>query len=162
MQIGVALLGLANLKKRILGIKSINEAIRAVRSPYAPHKLLSNKDVIAALRELGVMEHIFGEKTHYQQVHRSQDLIRLFFNEKDIKESEIDMIWDVCGKQGQQIKLEIYKIILDVLRSAYSSMTDETKEHFIDKMAAMPPGQVIEKDIEIVTELGKRGGVAFR
>ena len=48
------------------------------------------------------------------------------------------------------------------LRAAYSTMTDETKEHFIDKMAAMPPAQAIEKDIEIVTELGKKGGVAFR
>lgn len=41
-------------------------------------------------------------------------------------------------------------------------MTDETKEHFIDKMAAMPPAQVIEKDIEVVAELGKKAGVAFR
>lgn len=72
------------------------------------------------------------------------------------------MIWNVCSKQGEQIKLEVYKIILEVLRGAYSTMTDETKEHFIDKMAAMPPAQVIEKDIEVVAELGKKAGVAFR
>jgi hypothetical protein len=114
------------------------------------------------LRDLDVMGQIFGEHTHYQLVHRSSDLIRLLFNEREIKEGEIDMIWNACSKQGEQIKLEIYKIILEVLRAAYSTMTDETKEHFIDKMAAMPPAQVIEKDIEIVTELGKKGGVAFR
>ena len=41
-------------------------------------------------------------------------------------------------------------------------MTDGTKEHFIDKMASMSPTDVVEKDIEIVTELGKKGGIAFR
>jgi len=41
-------------------------------------------------------------------------------------------------------------------------MTDATKEHFIDKMASMSPSQIVEKDIEIVTALGKKGGIAFR
>jgi hypothetical protein len=95
-------------------------------------------------------------------VHRSQDLIRLLFNEKEVRESDIDAIWNVCNKQGQQIKLEIYRIILEVLRAAYNCMTDQTKEHFIDKIASMHPSQLIEKDIEIVTELGKKGGVAYR
>jgi hypothetical protein len=41
-------------------------------------------------------------------------------------------------------------------------MTDSTKEHFIGKIASMHPDDLIEKDIEIVTELGKKGGVSFR
>ena len=109
-----------------------------------------------------MVAHVFGENTHYELVRRATDLIRLFFNEKEINESEIDMIWTVCMKQGEQIKLEVYKIILEVLRSAYTTMTDRTKEHFIDKMASMSPSQVIERDIEIVTELGKKGGIAYR
>ena len=60
------------------------------------------------------------------------------------------------------MKLEIYRIILEVLRAAYSCMTDQTKERFILKIASVPPAQLIEKDIEIVTELGKKGGVAYR
>jgi len=96
--IGTTLLCLQNLQKRILGIKYINEAIRAVKQPYSQHRLMSNKDLILHLRELGVIGHVFGGSTHYQLVHRSQDLIRLFFNEKEIKESEIDMIWNVCSK----------------------------------------------------------------
>jgi len=162
LRLGSSLLCLGNLKKRIQGIKYINEAIRVVRQTYAEQRLLPVKDLVQALRDLDVMEHIFGEHTHYQLVHRSQDLIRLLFNEKEVKESEIDMIWTVCGKQGQQIKLEIYKIVLEVLRAAYSCMTDSTKEHFIDKIAAMHPSQLIEKDIELVVELGKKGGVAYR
>jgi hypothetical protein len=72
------------------------------------------------------------------------------------------MIWSVCGRQGQQIKLEVYKVVLEVLRAAYNCMTDSTKEHFVDKLASMQPSQLIEKDIELVMELGKKGGVAFR
>jgi hypothetical protein len=63
--IGASLLCLANLKKRIQGIKYINEAIRSVRGAYQPHRGLTSKQLIAALRELGVMGHIFGENTHY-------------------------------------------------------------------------------------------------
>ena len=98
LEIGTTLLCLPNLQKRIQGIKYINEAIRAVKQPYSQHRLMNNKDLINHLRELGVIGHVFGENTHYQLVHRSQDLIRLFFNEKEITESEIDMIWNVCSK----------------------------------------------------------------
>lgn len=162
LEVGTALLQLSNLKKRIQGIKIINEAIRAVRQAYAQHRLMTSKELIGRIRQLDVMGQVFGGNTHYQLVHRSQDLIRLLFNEKEVDESEIDMIWDVCLKQGQQIKLEVYKIILEVLRAAYSCMTDATKGHFINKMVSMPPEQVIAKDIEIVMELGKKGGVAYR
>ena len=41
-------------------------------------------------------------------------------------------------------------------------MTESTKDYFIDKLAQVDPKQVIEKDIEIITELGKKIGVAFR
>lgn len=162
LHIGRSLMSLSNLKKRIQGIKYVNEAIRSVRQAYQQHRLMTSKELIQKLRELDVMEQLFGEGTHYQLVHRSQDLVRLLFNEKEIRESEIDMIWNVCVKQGQQIKLEIYKIVLEVLRAAYSCMTDETKEHFIDKIATMQPALLIDKDIEIVIELGKKGGVSFR
>ena len=104
---------------------------------------------------------MFGDGTHYQLVHRSQDLIRLLFNEKEITNDEIDLIWNATQKQGQQIKLEVYKLVIEVLRAAYSTMTDETKEHLIDKISATEPENVIESDIDIVTELGKRGGVTF-
>jgi len=118
--------------------------------------------LIAHLRQLSIFDHVFGENTHFQLVHRSQDLIRLLFNEKEIKESEIDMIWLVCNKEGEQIKLEIYKIVLEVLKTTYNCMTDSTKEHFIDKVMDMPAAQLIEQDIELVVELGKKGGVGFR
>ena len=111
---------------------------------------------------MGIIDLIFGENTHYQIIHRSQDFIRLFFNEKEIKDEEIDMIWSLCSKEGQQIKLEIYKIILEVLRQSHSAMTESTKDYFIDKLAQVDPKQMIEKDIEIITELGKKIGVAFR
>ena len=65
---------------------------------YQHQKLISNKDLIARLRKLGVMEAIFGENTHFQLVNRSADIIRLFFSEKEIRESEIDMIWNLCEK----------------------------------------------------------------
>jgi type I site-specific restriction endonuclease len=133
-----------------------------VRQAYQQHRLVTSKELIDKLRELSVMEHLFGERTHYQLVHRSQDLIKLLFNEREIRETEIDMIWSVGEKQGHQIKLEIYKIVLEVLRAAYSCMTDATKEHFIDKIASLAPSELLEKDIELVAELGKKGGVAFR
>jgi hypothetical protein len=41
-------------------------------------------------------------------------------------------------------------------------MTDSTKEHFIGKFASQHPSQLIEKDIELVQELAKKGAVAFR
>lgn len=98
-------------------------------------------------------------------MHRSQDLVKLFFSEKEeeVTKEEIDLIWNVCNKQGQQIKLEVYKVILDVFKSYSSSnMADETKEYFIDKIKEVPPAQVIEKDIQIVTELGRKIGVSYR
>ena len=133
-----------------------------MRQAYQQHRLVTSKELIDKLRELSVMEHLFGERTHYQLVHRSQYLIKLLFNEREIRETEIDMIWSVGEKQGHQIKLEIYKIVLEVLRAAYSCMTDATKEHFIDKIASLAPSELLEKDIELVAELGKKGGVAFR
>jgi hypothetical protein len=92
-------------------------------------------------------------------------LVKLFFSEKEeeVTKEEIDLIWNVCNKQGQQIKLEVYKVILDVFKSYSSSnMADETKEYFIDKLKEVPPAQVIEKDIQIVTELGRKIGVSYR
>ena len=160
--LGAALLSLTNITPRVTGIKYISEAIRAVRQAYQPHRGMTAKELIAELRSLGVMEHIFGRNTHYQLVHRSQDLLRLLFVEKAVEEADIDSIWHVCTTQGQQIKLEIYRIILEVLRASYNCMTDQTKQHFVRKFASMEPNQLIEKDIEIVTELGKRGGVTFR
>jgi hypothetical protein len=41
-------------------------------------------------------------------------------------------------------------------------MTDSTKEHFVELIAKMPPNQLIEKDIELAVELGKKSNVAFR
>lgn len=41
-------------------------------------------------------------------------------------------------------------------------MTDLTKEHFIDKMLNMNPNELIEKDIDVVTEMGKKSSVSFR
>jgi hypothetical protein len=123
---------------------------------------MNTQDVILELRRLGIITLIFGENTHYQIIHRSQDFIRLFFNEKEISEQEIDMIWNLCNKEGQQIKLEIYKIILEVLRQSHSAMTDQTKDYFISKLETVKPEHLIEKDIEIITELGKKIGVAFR
>ena len=55
------------------------------------------------LFRLNVVEQVFGKRTHFQLIHRANELIKLLFNEKDILESEIDMIWDTCRKQGEQI-----------------------------------------------------------
>ena len=61
------------------------------------------------------------------------------------------------------MKLEVYKIIIDVLSHTYvSTMTEETKEYFIDKFKGMEPSELLEKDIELLTELGKKAGVQFR
>lgn len=66
------------------------------------YKFMTSQDVLLMLRELNVIGLVFGEQTHYQIVHRSQDLVWLFFNEKDaeITKEEIDIIWNVCSKQG--------------------------------------------------------------
>jgi len=121
------------------------------------------KELIDILRRLGVFENVFCENTHYQLVSRSDQLIRLFFNEKAVIPEEIDLIWTVCNKLGNvNIKLEIYKIILDVLKVSYITMSDETKEYFIDKLKTVNPSDLIEKDIELITELGKKGGYQFR
>lgn len=115
------------------------------------------------MRRLGVFENVFCENTHYQLVTRSDQLIRLFFNAKVVISEEIDMIWAVSNKLGHvHIKFKIYKIILDVLKVAYITMTDETKEYFIDKLKTVDPSDLIEKDIELITELGKKGGYHFR
>lgn len=116
--IGATMLSLPNLQKRIQGIKYVSESIRHARLPYMQYKFMTSQDVLQMLRDLQVMGLVFGEQTHFQIVHRSQDLVRLFFNEKDaeITREEVDMIWNVCSKQGQQIKLEVYKVILEVLR----------------------------------------------
>ena len=128
------------------------------------YKFMTSQDVLQMLRDLQVMGLVFGEQTHFQIVHRSQDLVRLFFTERDaeITREEIDMIWNVCSKQGQQIKLEVYKVILEVLRQSYTAMTDATKDYFIDKLSQVSPSELIEKDIEIVTELGKKLGATYR
>ena len=65
LEIGTTLLRLPNLKKRIQGIKYINEAIRAVRQVSAQQKAPTSKEMIATLRELDVMGQVFGEHTHY-------------------------------------------------------------------------------------------------
>lgn len=80
----------------------------------------------------------------------------------EITKQEIDQIWSVCNKQGQQIKLEVYKVILEVLKFTNSFMSDQTKDYFIDKISEITPSQLIEKDIEILTELGKKSGTSWR
>ena len=62
---------------------------------------MNTQDVIVELRRMGIINLIFGDNTHYQIIHRSQDFIRFFFNEKEIKEEEIDMIWNLCNREGQ-------------------------------------------------------------
>jgi hypothetical protein len=121
------------------------------------------KELVDIMRRLGVFENVFCENTHYQLITRSDQLIRLFFSEKVVLPEEIDLIWAVCNKLGHiHIKLEIYKIILDVLKVSYITMSDETKEYFIDKLKTVNPSDLIEKDIELITELGKKGGYQFR
>ena len=159
LEIGAALLILPNLQRRIQGIKYINEAIRSVRTPYGLHKLMTVKELIQVVRKLEVVDQVFGQRTHFQLIHRSNDLIKLLFNEKDILESEIDMIWNTCTKQGEQIKLEVYNIILDVLKPAYNSLKDQTKAYFITKLDNIEPRELIDKDIELLTELGKKYGM---
>lgn len=65
-------------------------------------------------------------------------------------------------KMGHQIQLEIYKIILDTLKSSYSSMKNEIKLYFIHKMSQLEPEDVNDKVIEIVTELCKKGNASVR
>ena len=86
------------MQRRIQGIKYINEAIRTVRATYGPHRLMTVKELIQVVRRLNVVEQVFGKRTHFQLIHRANELIKLLFNEKDILESEIDMIWDTCRK----------------------------------------------------------------
>ena len=50
------------------------------------------------LKKLGVFKNMFGENTHFQLINRSEQIIKLFFNEKRITPEEIDMIWNVCTK----------------------------------------------------------------
>ena len=159
LEIGAALLILTNLQRRIQGIKYINEAIRAVRAPYSTHRLMTVKELIQVIRRLNIVEQVFGKRTHFQLIHRAQELIKLLFNEKYILESEIDMIWDTCRKQGEQIKLEVYNIILDVLRPAYNSLRDQTKAYFITKLDNIEPRELIDKDIDLLHELGKKVGM---
>jgi hypothetical protein len=165
IRVGAALMSLSNLQKRIQGIKYINDSIKHVRQVYNQNRFLTSSQVIVMLRELDIFKFVFGENTHYQIVHRSQDMVKLFFSEKEqeITKEEVDMIWNVCDKQGQQIKLEVYKVILDVFKSYSSSnMSDGTKEYFIDKLREIPAPQVLDKDIQIVTELGRKVGVSYR
>ena len=115
------------------------------------------KDLIQIVRRLEIVEHVFGKNTHLQLIQRSTDLIKLLFNEKDVLESEIDLIWDSCTKQGEQIKLVVYDIILDVLKMAYNSLRDQTKAYFIAKLEQLEPDELFDKDIELLTELGKKG-----
>lgn len=53
-------------------------------------------------------------------------------------------------------------MILEVLRSSNGAMTDRAKDYFIDKLSQVPASLLVEKDVEIVTELGKKLGAVYR
>jgi hypothetical protein len=64
-------------------------------------------------------------------------------------------------KMGHQIQIELYKIILETLKTQYSDdgLSDSMKVYFISKLQSLDQESLTEKVIEIVTELCKRGGV---
>lgn len=59
---------------------------------------MNTKELIWMMRERNVIDTVFGESTHYQIVNRSADIIRLLFNEKEITESDLDLLWNLCHK----------------------------------------------------------------
>jgi hypothetical protein len=60
--------------------------------------------------------------------------MKMLFSEKAIDEREVDMMWDVCTKQGLQYKLEVYQVIFEVLQNYTSNLTENVKLQFISKL----------------------------
>lgn len=103
---------------RIQGFRYIKQAINDVRQHHhninAPRPR-TTAALVKIAQELGIFELIYGQRTHFELVKKSQSLLKIMFTCDAIKEREVDMIWDVCMKQGRQMKMEVYAIIIDVL-----------------------------------------------
>ena len=152
------------LEYRLQGFRYIKQAITDVRvsinNQASKHR--TPAQLVKIVKEQGIFELIYGQRTHFELLKKSTALMKLLFSEKAIGEHEVNMIWDVCIKQGQQHKLEVYQVILEVCQHYNSNLSESVKIQFINKIEKIDPLNIIEKDIILLHELGKRYSITYR
>lgn len=106
--------------------------------------------MVKRLRDLNVMEIIFGDKdSHIQLVMRGLELVKFLVQQREFSQQYLELVWTAAHRGEEQTKLEIYNIFKDV--SGQLSVSE--LESIIRLFSAIEPEKFILREIECLSSL---------
>jgi len=143
MQIALSLLNSELLERRIQGIRIISELCKISRQIPRSNSL---NNLLPAQK---IVEEIFGKRSHIQLIQRSSELLAYLMSNSNLTETELNVIWDCCGRD-EQFKVEVYKVITEVIEFLPGKVVGFIIEKYIRSKEYM------DQDIVLLLELSKR------
>ncbi len=106
--------------------------------------------MVKRLRDMNVMEIIFGDKdSHIQLVMRGLELVKFLVQQREFSQQYLELVWTAAHRGEEQSKLEIYNIFKDV--SGQLSVTE--LESIIRLFSGIDPEKFILREIECLSSL---------
>ena len=93
------------------------------------------------------------QRTHKEIVQRTEKLIIFLMNMSEIKDEEREIIWKTTDMNDHEMKVEILKS----LQGSAPHMAFEDRTFYINKLLAIPPEDVIDRQIDLVKEICSTG-----
>jgi hypothetical protein len=150
--VAITLLKSEKLEQRVAGLNQINSVIRPTTTYYynQPQRGLDKSEMVKRLRDMNVMEIIFGDKdSHIQLVMRGLELVKFLVQQREFSQQYLELVWAAAHRGEEQTKLEIYNIFKDV--SSQLCVTE--LESIIRLFSGIEPEKFILREIECLSSL---------
>jgi hypothetical protein len=100
------------------------------------------------------MHELFSkQRTHKELVQRTEKLIIFLMNMGEIKDEERETIWKTTDMNDYEMKVEILKS----LQGSAPHMAFEDRTFYMNKLLAIDPEDVIDRQIDLVKEICSTG-----
>ena len=136
------------LEKRIYGIRLISEA--ANKANLAKLRGMKSTELANWVKSKKIIEIIYGDESHDQIVQRSGEVLKLLANDDSLSNSDIDLIWASSLKND-----DLRKVVYSILIESGSALKQDILTHLIEKVSELPPGKLLQEEINLVYELTK-------
>ena len=151
LNLNIALMCLKSnfLERRIHGIKSLTESLKALK--YSRGGKITAEFMIEWIDENKIMEIIFDHKNyHVQIIQRSKEILKFLITEDKLTEKQLDLLWKGTAFDDET-RREVYKIIEEVS----SSMKSNHVLGFLNKFTTDKEVKITPEAVDCIFEMGK-------
>jgi hypothetical protein len=133
------------LERKLNGVSFLGEIHKLVKAKEFVK--VGKKDLLDVIEQENIVEQIL--KGHPQLISKSQELLKLIFDEKAMSEKNMQLMWNTMRKGD----LETRNSILTILNSIYYELSYRNMEFLINQIRDVEPKLLMPDEIELAYKM---------